>query len=62
LNWAILWVSFDEIEYAVYTPAKNIELPSDIIGIAYHKFENKVNECFREIYIELKNAGYELKL
>jgi predicted nucleotide-binding protein len=40
----------------------NIDLPSDIIGIAYHKFENKVKECFWEICGELKNAGYELKL
>jgi predicted nucleotide-binding protein len=40
----------------------NIELPSDILGIAYHKFEKKVKECFWEISTELKNAGYELKL
>jgi predicted nucleotide-binding protein len=40
----------------------NIELPSDILGITYHKFEKKVKECFWEISTELKNAGYELKL
>ena len=39
----------------------NIELPSDILGIVYYKFENNVKEIILG-HTELKGAGYEPKL
>lgn len=36
-----------------------VELPSDILGIIYIKFQNTVKECYEEIIKELKNAGYK---
>jgi predicted nucleotide-binding protein len=40
----------------------DIELPSDIHGVLYKKFEKSVEECYRGILEELKAAGYEIKL
>lgn len=39
----------------------NIELPSDMHGILYIRFENSPEECHRQILKELKNAGYDSK-
>jgi len=39
----------------------DVELPSDMQGIAYIRFEDSVNEAKSMILKELKAAGYELK-
>jgi predicted nucleotide-binding protein len=36
----------------------NIEPPSDIEGVAYYSFQNKIGECYGGIRKELKQAGY----
>lgn len=40
----------------------NVELPSDIHGILFKKFNESVEECYGEIIKELKAAGYEIKV
>jgi predicted nucleotide-binding protein len=30
--------------------------PSDILGVAYYKFQNKAKECLSDIYTELKDV------
>lgn len=40
----------------------DIELPSDIHGVLFKKFEKSVEECFKSILEELKAAGYEIKI
>lgn len=40
----------------------NIELPSDIHGVLYKKFNESINECYKSIFDELKDAGYEIKI
>jgi predicted nucleotide-binding protein len=39
----------------------DVEKPSDINGIIYLHFNNKVNEVYQEIVRELKDLGYKLK-
>jgi predicted nucleotide-binding protein len=38
----------------------NVELPSDIHGVIYKRFEHSVDECYRGIIQELKAAKYEI--
>jgi len=40
----------------------DVELPSDIHGVLFKKFEKSVEECYKGILEELKAAGYEIKL
>ena len=40
----------------------DLELPSDIHGVVYKKFEKTIDECYRGIIEELKAAGYEIKI
>ena len=40
----------------------NVDIPSDIKGIAYYEFDSKVKEREVDIYRELKDAGYKPKL
>lgn len=40
----------------------DVELPSDIHGVLFKKFDKSVEECFKGIVEELKAAGYEIKL
>jgi predicted nucleotide-binding protein len=40
----------------------HVELPSDIHGVVYSKFDKSVTECFNSIVKELKAAGYKIKL
>jgi len=37
-----------------------IEIPSDISGIAYHRFNNKIEEVSRSVLKELAKAGFEI--
>ncbi len=39
----------------------NLEKPTDISGVVYISFINKVDEAYREITKELRAAGYDLK-
>ena len=39
----------------------DLELPSDIHGVIYKKFEKSIDDCYRGIIEELKAAGYEIK-
>jgi len=39
----------------------DVELPSDIHGVLFTKFDKSVDECYKEILKELKAAGYEIK-
>src|SRR5208283_1991768 len=38
----------------------NLELPSDIHGVIYKKFEKSVEDCYKAIIEDLKAAGYEI--
>jgi predicted nucleotide-binding protein len=40
----------------------DLELPSDIHGVVYKKFEKSVEDCYKGIIDELKAAGYEIKI
>ena len=40
----------------------NVELPSDIHGVLFKKFNETVEECYKGILDELKAAGYEIKM
>jgi predicted nucleotide-binding protein len=40
----------------------NLELPSDIHGVVYKKFEKSIDECYKSIIEELKAAGYDIKV
>lgn len=40
----------------------DVELPSDMHGVAYYPFENKISECLEGIVKELKDAGYRPSL
>jgi predicted nucleotide-binding protein len=40
----------------------SVELPSDIHGIIYKKFDNSIADCFEGIVEELKAADYKIKL
>lgn len=40
----------------------DVELPSDIHGVVYKRFDKSVEECFRSIAEELKAAGYKVRL
>jgi len=40
----------------------DVELPSDIHGVLFKKFEKSVEECYKGILDELKAAGYEIKI
>lgn len=35
----------------------NVEIPSDLQGIRYHRFKDKIKECFLEVDDELRKAG-----
>ena len=39
-----------------------VELPSDIHGVIFKKFNESVEECYKGIVEELKAAGYDIKL
>lgn len=39
-----------------------VELPSDIHGVLFKRFNESIEECYKGIIHELKAAGYELKL
>jgi predicted nucleotide-binding protein len=41
---------------------EDVELPSDIHGVLFKKFDNSIEECYKGILEELKGAGYEIKL
>ena len=38
------------------------KVPSDISGIVYKKYINSVDECYRSILHELRNAGFNINL
>jgi len=40
----------------------DVELPSDIHGVLFKKFNASVEECYKGILEELSAAGYEIKL
>jgi len=40
----------------------DVELPSDIHGVLFKKFNVSVEECYKAILDELKAAGYEIKI
>ena len=40
---------------------ESVELPSDINGILYIPFKERVNEARHKLFQELQAAGYELK-
>jgi len=40
----------------------DVELPSDIHGVLFKKFNESIEECYKGILEELKAAGYEIKL
>jgi len=40
----------------------NVELPSDIHGVVYKRFNKSIEECFKSIAEELKAAGYKIRL
>ena len=40
----------------------DVQLPSDIHGVVYKKFNESLDECFRGIVKELKAVGYEIKV
>lgn len=40
----------------------DVELPSDIHGVLFKKFDKSVEECYKGILDELKAAGYEIKV
>jgi len=40
----------------------NVELPSDIHGVIFKKFNESVEECYKGIIEELKAAGYEIRI
>ena len=35
-----------------------LEIPSDFLGITYYPYQNKVEECYRGIMTDLKDAKY----
>jgi len=39
----------------------DVELPSDIHGVLFKKFDKSIEECYRKILEDLKAAGYEIK-
>lgn len=40
----------------------DVELPSDIHGVLFKKFNESVEECYKGILEELKAAGYEIQV
>lgn len=38
---------------------KDVELPTDINGMVYSEFKESVEECYRDIVKELRDAGYK---
>lgn len=40
----------------------DLELPSDIHGVLFKKFDKSVEECYKGIVEELKAVGYEIKV
>jgi predicted nucleotide-binding protein len=40
----------------------DVELPSDIHGVLFKRFDKSVEECYKKILEELKAAGYKIKL
>ena len=40
----------------------DVELPSDIHGVLFKKFDKSVEECYKGILDELKAAGYEIRI
>ena len=40
----------------------DVELPSDIHGVLFKRFDKSVEECYKKILEELKAARYEIKL
>lgn len=40
----------------------DVELPSDIHGVLFKKFDKSVEECYKGILDELKAARYEIKI
>jgi predicted nucleotide-binding protein len=47
-------------ERVCYLYKGDLELPSDISGIAYKRFTNRISEIAWEIRKELKAAGYDM--
>ena len=39
----------------------DLELPSDIHGVVYKRFQESIDECYRSIIEELRVAGYEIR-
>ena len=37
-----------------------VEIPSDIHGVVYLPFHQKIDECFIDVIRELRNAGYNV--
>lgn len=35
----------------------DVEIPSDLCGIRYHRFKDEIKECFLEVDGELRKAG-----
>lgn len=40
----------------------DVELPSDIHGVLFKRFDKSVEDCYKGILEELKAAGYEIKI
>ena len=38
----------------------NVEIPSDVLGVLYLKYEKAIEERHFDIYQELERAGYKL--
>jgi predicted nucleotide-binding protein len=40
---------------------QNVELPSDMLGVVYYKFNESVDEVYRKVITELRSVGYDVK-
>jgi predicted nucleotide-binding protein len=41
---------------------EGVEIPSDIHGVVYLPFHQRIDECFIDVIRELRNAGYNVEL
>jgi predicted nucleotide-binding protein len=40
--------------------SKGVEIPSDIHGVAYLPYHQRIDECFQDVMRDLKHAGYSV--
>jgi predicted nucleotide-binding protein len=40
--------------------SRDVEIPSDILGVVYLPYHQKIEECFQDVRRELKDAGYSV--